>query len=37
MTIDRTLPVDDAREIEAWLAFDYSARGDQYSAQKYNW
>lgn len=29
--------VSDPKEIEAWLAFDFSGRGDKYSTQKYDW
>lgn len=34
---DRTQDISDPFEIEAWLGFDFPARGDKYSKQKYHW
>lgn len=34
---DRMKVISDPYEIEAWLAFDFSGRGDRYSTQKYDW
>ncbi|CAF9916950.1 MAG: hypothetical protein GOMPHAMPRED_001165 [Gomphillus americanus] len=34
---DRTKDVGEPFEMEAWLGFDFSGRGDKYSKQKYHW
>ncbi|KAK6829418.1 Glucan 1-4-alpha-maltohexaosidase [Apiospora arundinis] len=34
---DRTKDVGEPREIEAWLGFNFTGRGDKYSSQKYHW
>lgn len=34
---DRNKVVSDPYEIVAWLGFDFEARGDKYSKQKYHW
>ncbi len=34
---DRNKDASDPYEIEGWLGFDFSGRGDKYSSQKYHW
>lgn len=34
---DRTRTISDPYQIDAWLGFDFRARGNKYSAQKYHW
>jgi alpha-amylase len=34
---NRTQTVSDVFEIEGWLGFDFPARGDKYSSQRYRW
>ncbi|KAL3708407.1 hypothetical protein TMatcc_006391 [Talaromyces marneffei ATCC 18224] len=34
---DRNIDLTKPQEIEAWVGFDFSARGDTYSKQKYGW
>ena len=34
---DRNREVSDQYEIEAWVGFDYEARGGRYSTQRYHW
>ncbi|KAH8599463.1 glycoside hydrolase superfamily [Bisporella sp. PMI_857] len=34
---DRTRAISDPYEINGWLGFDFKARGDKYSEQKYHW
>lgn len=36
MTADRTKEIGPWHNIDAWLGFDYSARGDKYSTMKYD-
>jgi alpha-amylase len=34
---NRNTDISDPYEIEGWLGFDFKARGDKYSSQKYHW
>ncbi|RMZ82365.1 hypothetical protein DV737_g2107, partial [Chaetothyriales sp. CBS 132003] len=34
---NRSETISDVFEIEGWLGFDFAARGDKYSSQKYHW
>ena len=34
---NRNNTISDVFEIEGWLGFDFEARGDKYSSQKYHW
>ncbi|RMZ76356.1 hypothetical protein DV738_g4969, partial [Chaetothyriales sp. CBS 135597] len=34
---NRSETISDVFEIEGWLGFDFEARGDKYSSQKYHW
>ena len=34
---DRMKRITGPSEIDAWLDFDFSGRGDSYSKQKYHW
>lgn len=34
---DRNKRISDPYEIQAWVGFDFSGRGDKYSKQKYHW
>jgi len=36
-SVDHLKQISDVEEIEAWLGFDFPARGDKYSQQKYHW